>query len=277
VSPVRKLLNSEPKDANVRFAAYETLGMLPLDKGAYVLAAGLADPVDNVCIAAAKAIDRNYGDVLSVGIRNLLQGSGEGFQRIVAAVVDAEADNVFLDLAEDEIFRRFAIAYIKNKAHHEVQEHFRKLFMSKGMRELLAAVGASAPAQPQPAPGRNCIVADDSRMILSVYRTTLHCMGWSVELFEQPAKALERLKSGPRPNLLITDLNMPDMTGIELAAAVRAFIPSAELPILMVTTQHEPQDSDAATKAGVDLVTHKPFTAESLGKAINSILAHKGK
>lgn len=274
VAPIRKLLNSEPKDANVRFAAYETLGMLPLEKGSYMLASGLSDPVDNVCIAAARAIDRNYGDVLSVGIRNLIHESGEGFRRILAAVIDAEADNVFLDLMDEESFRKFAIVYLRNKAHKDILAHFRALFEAKGHTGLLEALGARRPqAKADAKPSRNCVVVDDSKMILSVYRTTLHSMDWTVELFEYPAAALERLKSGPLPDLVITDLNMPVMTGIELAAAIRAACLAAPLPILMVTTQHEPQDSDAAVKAGVDLVTHKPFTAESLGKAIASALA----
>ena len=231
--------------------------------------------MDNVCIAAARAIDRNYSDVLAVGIRNLLHGSGEGFRRIITAVIDAEADSIFLDLAEEESFRKFAIVYLKNKAHHDVAEHFRKLFERNACKDLLEALGAiSKHAKDVPASnGKNCVVVDDSKMILSVYRTTLHSMGWNVELFELPAAAVERLKTGTCPDLLITDLNMPVMTGIELAAAVRIVHPSGKLPILMVTTQHESQDSDAATKAGVDMVTHKPFTAESLGKAIDSVMA----
>ncbi len=272
IPPIRKLINSEPKDPNVRFAAYETLGTLPLEKGAYVLAAGLADPVENVCVAAAKAIDRNYGEALSIGIRNLIGAGGETFKRIVMAVVDAEADNIFMDLVDDDAFRKLAMVYLRNKAHRDVAGHFRKLFERVERKDLLVAVGAETKPEPLK-PGRGCVVVDDSKMILSVYRATLHGLGWNVELFEEPKKALERLKTGSAPDILITDLNMPEMTGIELAAAVRAALPNAAFPILMVTTQHEPQDSEAAMKAGVDLVTHKPFTAESLGSAMDSVLA----
>jgi len=279
VAPVRKLINSEPKDPNVRFAAYETLGMLPLDKGSYVLASGLADPVDNVCIAAAKAIDRNFNDVLSAGIRNLLRSGGDGFRRLLTAVIDAEADKILLDLVEDETVKKFALSYIKNKAHDDVREHFQALFSKLKRQDLLSSI-ESAPKETQAASeakqGRSCVVADDSKMILSVYRNTLHKLGWTAELFEFPAAALERLKKGPKPDLLITDLNMPDMTGIELAAGARALFSSKDLPILMVTTQHEPQDNDAAAKAGVSLVAHKPFTEDSLGKAIDSLLNGRG-
>lgn len=59
VLPVRKLLYNEPQDANVRFAAYEALGLLPLHKGAFVQAEGLDDPVEVVRIAASRAIEHH--------------------------------------------------------------------------------------------------------------------------------------------------------------------------------------------------------------------------
>ncbi|HHD64668.1 MAG TPA: HEAT repeat domain-containing protein, partial [Desulfobulbaceae bacterium] len=58
IMPIHNRLDSVPKNANVRFAAYEALALLPLRKGAYTLAAGLTDKEDHVCVAAARAIDR---------------------------------------------------------------------------------------------------------------------------------------------------------------------------------------------------------------------------
>ncbi|MBU1139188.1 MAG: HEAT repeat domain-containing protein, partial [Proteobacteria bacterium] len=65
IMPIRKLLGREPKDANIRFAAYEALALLPLRKGAYTLTAGLTDREDHVCVAAARAIERNYSEILT--------------------------------------------------------------------------------------------------------------------------------------------------------------------------------------------------------------------
>ena len=48
IPAIRKLIHQQPENPNIRFAAYETLGRLPLDKGVYTLAAGLDDPVENV-------------------------------------------------------------------------------------------------------------------------------------------------------------------------------------------------------------------------------------
>lgn len=132
VGPIRELLNGHPEDANVRFAAYETLGRLPLEKGVYALAAGLEDPVADVRVAAAKAIDRNYRAVLGAGIRNMLQVGDDEALKIIAAIIDSECDNIFLGLLEAERFQQLALRYLSGKSHPDIQRHFRDLLYRRG-------------------------------------------------------------------------------------------------------------------------------------------------
>jgi CheY-like chemotaxis protein len=61
---------------------------------------------------------------------------------------------------------------------------------------------------------------------------------------------------------------MPEITGIELVEKVRQYYSRKELPIIMVTTQNEMQDNEDALAAGVNGILAKPFTAETLQKAI---------
>jgi CheY-like chemotaxis protein len=100
-------------------------------------------------------------------------------------------------------------------------------------------------------------------MILNIYRGILHSLGCESKLFEFPAEALKALKSEP-PDVIFTDLNMPHINGIELIREVRRQYDKTTLPIVMVTTQNETQDNDAAVQAGVNAILHKPFTAEDL-------------
>jgi len=58
---------------------------------------------------------------------------------------------------------------------------------------------------------------------------------------------------------------MPDMTGIDLTEGVRKLYSSEELPILMVTTQDEGKDKEAAYVAGINAILQKPFTEEQIG------------
>jgi CheY-like chemotaxis protein len=90
-------------------------------------------------------------------------------------------------------------------------------------------------------------------------------------LFEFPASALEWLAT-EKPLMMLTDLNMPAITGIQLTEKVRARYSSKLLPIIMVTTQNESKDNEAAHMAGVDAILHKPFNAATLGEAIKKLL-----
>ncbi len=68
-----------------------------------------------------------------------------------------------------------------------------------------------------------------------------------------------------------TDLNMPEITGIEFIGKAREIYPDQSLPIIMVTAQNEIQDNERARKAGVSDISFKPFTAESLKQGLDGV------
>jgi DNA-binding response OmpR family regulator len=114
---------------------------------------------------------------------------------------------------------------------------------------------------------RVCAV-DDSRVVLSIYRSTLHELGFEPVLFEFPASALEWLRD-EKPAVVLTDLNMPKMSGLELASKIREFYGADELPIILVTTQSDARADTAVEHAGINEVLGKPFDAQTLLAAVN--------
>ncbi|MCA1743820.1 MAG: response regulator, partial [Desulfovibrionales bacterium] len=86
--------------------------------------------------------------------------------------------------------------------------------------------------------------------------------------------ALEWLKSN-KPEIVFTDLNMPDMTGIDLIGGIRQIYTIKQLPIVMVTTQNETQDNEDARKAGVNDIAFKPFSKQSLEEVSGKYIAIK--
>jgi len=265
IKPIRKLIDSHPANPNVRFAAYEALAMLPLRKGAYTLAAGLTDPEDHVCIAAARAIDRNFNEILAAGIKNMIRPKNEEARHIVKIIVNAQVDHIFLALAPDPDFQEMALIYLPH-AHEDTREHYAKLLREHGMEEFAAQVEGGE-AEAALAARRKICAVDDSRMILNIYKATLHELGFEPVLFEFPASALEWLET-EKPALVLTDLNMPEISGLELTSRIRERYTSQELPVIMVTTQSDVQDHGEAEKAGVDAILHKPFNAQTLKEAM---------
>ncbi len=270
VGPIRKLLFQEPEDPNVRFVAYEALGMLPLGKGEYVLAAGLADPVENVCMAAARAIDRNYNEVLAAGIRNLLNDVGSDFQKLTRVIIDSESGNIFMDLIEDEFFRKYSVSYIRTTAHTDVRKYFIKLAKESGDEKLAGSLKSKPVKAVRKSKIPRAVVVDDSRMILTVYRTILNKLGLAMDLFDKGEDALKAILA-KKPDVVFTDLNMPGMTGVEITTRIRAKYSSGELPVVMITTQQELHDAEAGYKAGVDLVVHKPFNDIDIIEALAKV------
>jgi len=268
--PIRKLLFNEPEDANVRFAAYEAFGRLPLAKGAYVLTEGLVDSAEQVQVAAARALERNIDATVIAGIKNLIKEDNEVSEQIVRAFINAESAEIFIHLISSEVFEKRAIDYLAGEAHPDVRSVFENVLKNINRKDLLKKITSKTKTGKETE--KPLIFAvDDSRMILKIYKSSLHQLGYPMQLFEFPETALEELKQ-ERPQILITDLNMPKMNGIELTEAVRKIFSKDELPILMVTTQQDLADREAAFNAGINGILYKPFTKEKLEAELNKFL-----
>jgi len=88
---------------------------------------------------------------------------------------------------------------------------------------------------------------------------------------EDGVMALKALKS-QKIDVIVSDWNMPNMTGLELLKAVRADPELAKTPFLMVTAEALQDNVVAAVKAGVNNYIVKPFTAEVLNEKIKKIM-----
>ena len=267
IMPIRKLLGKEPKDANIRFAAYEALALLPLRKGAYTLTAGLTDKEDHVCVAAARAIDQNYSDILTAGIKNLLRSESDEARHITKIIVNAQVDKVFLSLANEEFFQNMSLVYLPH-THKDTKEHYIALLNENGFEDFARKITGDVE---ETGTKLKVVAVDDSRMILNIYKATLHELGFEPVLFEFPAGAIEYFMKETAA-IMLTDLNMPEISGVQLAAQVRKKYSSKELPIIMVTTQNEVNDNKAAFEVGVDKIIQKPFNAKSLKVAMDEFL-----
>jgi CheY-like chemotaxis protein len=274
-----KVIHSEPKNPNVRFAVYEAMERLPSTKSAISLAQGLADPVDQVSMAAAKAIDNNLSTILVAGLRNMVDAQDAQSEKIVATLLDAGADNVFECLLDSDIFQSYAVKHLSDHAHPKTVDHFVEALDKKGLAGLIARVRKEQ--RPPRSTKVRIMVVDDSKTMLKIYLRLLHGMGFEALTHEYPVQALAAAKA-TKPDLLITDLNMPEMNGLQLSEEIRKLYSSEALPILMVTTQSdivgqaisakEGGANQAIPKSGIDLVINKPFQPEDLQSAIARLL-----
>jgi two-component system chemotaxis response regulator CheY len=120
--------------------------------------------------------------------------------------------------------------------------------------------------------GKTILIVDDSAtMILSV-KSTLEMSGFSVETANDGVQALGKLKSGSRPDLIITDMNMPNMDGLELIRNVKLLPGFRFTPILTLTTESQTAKRDEAKKLGATGWLVKPVSGPDLVKVIKQVL-----
>ena len=92
---------------------------------------------------------------------------------------------------------------------------------------------------------------------------------------EDGVVALTKLKHGDF-EFVVSDWNMPNMTGIELLQAIRADAKLKDLPVLMVTAEAKKENIIAAAQAGANGYVVKPFTAATLEEKLNKIFEKLG-
>ena len=115
------------------------------------------------------------------------------------------------------------------------------------------------------------LVVDDSATMRRIVINSLQRIGFN-EVVEagDGREALDQFDASVR--FVITDWNMPNMNGIELARALRARDDGKAVPILMVTTRSVREDIIAAVEAGVNNYIVKPFTPQVLKEKIDQLL-----
>jgi len=113
-------------------------------------------------------------------------------------------------------------------------------------------------------------LVDDSATMLMSLKATLEIAGFKVETAGDGEQALAKVKSGSKPDLIVTDINMPKMDGIELIRQVRKLLRFT--PILTLTTESQQAKRDEAKKLGASGWMVKPVSGADLVKVIRQVL-----
>lgn len=117
---------------------------------------------------------------------------------------------------------------------------------------------------------KTVLIADDSATMLLSLKTTLEMQGFKVEQASNGKQALDKIKAGLKPDLIITDINMPEMDGLEFIKNVRPILRFT--PILILTTESEQSKREIAKKLGATGWLVKPVSGTDLINVIKKVL-----
>jgi CheY-like chemotaxis protein len=141
-----------------------------------------------------------------------------------------------------------------------------------GAREAPRRGPESASAVAAPARGGRVLYVDDEGALVGMACRSLARFGWDVAGFTDPELALREFRRNPAEfDVVVTDLSMPVLSGIELAAKLQAARP--DVPIVVVSGNLRPEDQEACERLGLRDLVQKPFSADGLSRVLESVRA----
>jgi len=116
-------------------------------------------------------------------------------------------------------------------------------------------------------------IVDDDEEMSSAIGLMLNMLDCDVMTFHNARSATQTLLTGKRPALLILDINLPEVSGLDLLEFLRRRPEWKELPIVMLSSEASDHIVDKALEIGADAYVMKPVTLEELEKAMGIAVA----
>jgi two-component system chemotaxis response regulator CheY len=109
---------------------------------------------------------------------------------------------------------------------------------------------------------RKILVADDSKLMHKMYEVMLR--QYPLVFAADGRQALDRLHEHPDIDLVLLDVNMPNMNGLEFLAQIRSDDARADLPVIIISTEGREEDTVRGMEAGATAYIKKPFHTEEI-------------
>lgn len=272
---------------NVRFAAYEALGRIGGERALSRLTAAFVEETDEMLLMTLahgleeqavtlgetdQAAAERLAEALALAAR---RAEAETRQAMARALAAAKAKHLFLNLhaqaGEGRALAEAILAEASALGEPEVLATFTAVAEAVGIAHGVAEPTGAATGGPR------LLAIDDSDAMLHFYRSAGARLGYVVSTAVNGKEGLDLLDDPFRPDdepgfaLIIVDMNMPVMDGIEFTENARKLPGCEDLPILMASTESGRSQAQLARRAGVTSFLKKPFTLDVLKNKINKL------
>ncbi|BDT71455.1 response regulator MprA [Comamonadaceae bacterium OS-4] len=119
---------------------------------------------------------------------------------------------------------------------------------------------------------KTILIVDDSLTMTMSVKSSLEMNGFVVQTAADGVQALTKLKGGLKPDLIITDINMPNMGGLELIRQVKTLPGYRFIPILTLTTESDASKRDEGKKLGATGWLVKPVSGPDLVRVVKQVV-----
>ncbi len=118
---------------------------------------------------------------------------------------------------------------------------------------------------------RKILLVEDNPATVDIIQTELEFLGYDSAIAENGQKAVD-LAATYRPDLIVMDISLPKMDGLEATSLIRNNSKTQNIPILAATARALPGDREKCIQAGCDDYIAKPFTHRELGAVIKKLI-----
>ena len=118
----------------------------------------------------------------------------------------------------------------------------------------------------------HALVVDDEEDVRELVAVVLRHAGLSVTLAPSGVAALEELETGFVPDIVVLDVQMPELDGWDTLAAIRAAPRTRDVPVVMCSVRAQPADIERGRALGCNGYVTKPFAIEDLADRVRAVL-----
>jgi signal transduction histidine kinase len=133
-----------------------------------------------------------------------------------------------------------------------------------------------SPTEPTTGSAATILIVEDSPTQALLLKHLLEQNGYYVLTAQSGLEAIDILKNGDKPSLIISDIVMPEMDGYELTRAIKTDEALDDIPVILLTALLDPEDIVRGLEAQVDYYLNKPYDEEYLLSKVRSILSSPG-
>ncbi len=271
-------------DGNVRFALFEALGRIAGMKSLVALFDGLETEDDEAVLTAIfTSLELHAKTVMADKLLGIFKEAESGppkrRETLEKGLAAAGAVSLFELLFSDTGLVRSIIDRVALIGDTDVIDAFAAKLHNAAdveLQRMAESLEFEVDAATTAAPLGRLLAVDDSDAMRKFYRTAGAEIGFAVTTAANGQEALDAMDdvaaAGEAFTLILVDMNMPVMDGIEFTTKARAREDGAIIPIVMASTESEKSQAVLAKKAGVSTFLNKPFTLTVLQNKISKIL-----
>jgi len=235
VNDLFDIINQKETDNTVKFAVYSALEAFPELKSAASVVQGISEPSLPVRLAAMKVLDKNLSDFVFAELRNKIESGAKRGEPLAETIFDARAKHIIEYLMISDTFSYMASNYLIRTAPVQALDTFIEILEKRNLKSTAKKYQNIREEKAARDMG-HVIVISSSESILNTYCKLLYTIGLSSLTFQRSQDAFEAIVS-QKPNAVICDMFLNDMTGMDLAGEIRGIYPKETVPIIISTLQ----------------------------------------